>query len=369
MIKICHVSTQHKYTDIRILNKECCSLVNNGFDVTLLTFSENKKRLIHKSVKIVCLKNYNSNNLIFRIIKTIRSFIYILNHNYDIIHIHDPELLLIALFLKLKKKKVIFDSHEFYSLQILEKNYLPKFFRIIISKIYYYIETFVCKRIDAVVQVCTLNGVDYFKNRCKKSIYLNNSPIIYNFQYENDTNKEFVTYSGLLTYYRGITHFVKASPYIKAQVVLIGKIDETYLNELKSMREFKYVKYLGFVEQDEVKEILKKSYVGISTLLDYGQYFDIDTLPTKVYEYMLNGIPVILSNSSYNIKFNNEFNIGLCVNPEDYLSIANNINNLLNNTTEANTLGLNGFTAIQNYFNWAIEEKKMLELYNFIINE
>src|SRR5690606_690624 len=85
------------------------------------------------------------------------------NIKADIYHIHDPELLPYALLLKKSYNKVVFDSHEFYKIQIQKKEYIPSYLRGIISNFYYYFETYICKRLDAVIAVCTLNGKDYFK--------------------------------------------------------------------------------------------------------------------------------------------------------------------------------------------------------------
>ena len=46
----------------------------------------------------------------------------------------------------------------------------------------------------------------------------------------------------------------------------------------------------------------KRQSIGVSTLLKIGQYGKLDTLPTKIYEYMAMGLPVIMSNTDYNIK-------------------------------------------------------------------
>lgn len=71
---------------------------------------------------------------------------------------------------------MIFDSHEFYGYQIKEKEYLPRFFRYIVGTVYMWFETFVCKRIDAVIQVCTVCGQNYFEGRSKKNIFIANVP-------------------------------------------------------------------------------------------------------------------------------------------------------------------------------------------------
>ena len=69
--------------------------------------------------------------------------------NCDIYHFHDPELIPIALKLKKNGKKVIFDIHENIALQILNKEYIPKYLRKIISNLYRKYEIKKLKKFDA----------------------------------------------------------------------------------------------------------------------------------------------------------------------------------------------------------------------------
>ena len=55
---------------------------------------------------------------------------------------HDPELLLIVIPLKLFQKKVIFDSHEDYTAAIKDRPYLKASLRLIIGNLFYIFERF-----------------------------------------------------------------------------------------------------------------------------------------------------------------------------------------------------------------------------------
>jgi len=286
----------------------------------------------------------------------------------DIYQIHDPELLRFARKLKKLGKIVIFDSHEFYGLQILVKPYIPKALRKIIATSYNYYEKFICKRIDAVISVCTIDGKDYFKNRSKKNVIVSNVPDITKFKYNGSLSKtnesEAILYVGAISASRGITQIVKAVAAIKSKLILCGPIlSQEYFNQLSKMPEFKYVSYKGVLNRDEIISVLKESSIGISTLHHVGQYSEIDTLPTKVFEYMAMGLPVVISNTRYASELNNKFNFGICVEPNDVSQIIDAINYLLNNKTEALEMGKRGRTLVSDSFNWCKEEENLVGLY------
>jgi len=365
-MKICHLTSVHPRYDVRIY-KECISLLKVSSQISIIV-ADGKGYEFTKDGIHVYDAGYTNSRIKRIIFKTKQILKLSIKLDADVYHFHDPELLTIGLKLKKRGKKVIFDSHEFYREQLKGKEYIPKFLRIILSHLYAQYEKFVCSRIDGVIQVCTLSGKNYFENRAKKTEFISNAPVYQDFL--NYTNKEFkskdsVVYVGSLSYYRGITHIVKAAKIANTKLILGGNFNsKNYQSELIKIKEFSNVDFRGYVSKDEMSSIFYQSFAGLSTLLHINQYDKIDTLPTKVYDYMAAGLPVILSNTKFAVDIINKYQFGLVVNPENIEEIVNAITYLKNNKELAKQLGENGRKAFEEKFNWQIEEKKLISLYN-----
>lgn len=370
--KVCHLTTVHSVDDIRIFAKECTSLAEYGFDVTLIACENIEFNDVKNGVKRISLSVPVRNRLQRIIKRPIAIYRKALQVDADLYHIHDPELLPIGLKLKRKGKRVIFDSHEFYGEAIRVYQYIPVIFRILIAKIYTKYETYVCCRIDAVIQVCKINGKNYFENRAKRSIFITNASITDEVVPSKEIpfdNRKSIAHVGSLTYKRGITHLVKAAARTNTDLILIGKFDsEDYQKEIVNLKEYSVVNYLGYLDKREIDEVLNKCFAGVSTLLQIGQFPKIDTFPTKVYEYMTLGLPVIISNTSFAKEMIEKYKFGISVDPSSVEEISDAINYLHNNPGIAEKMGENGRLAVLKEFNWQIEEVKLIQLYNFLLN-
>ena len=60
---------------------------------------------------------------------------------------------------------------------------------------------------------------------------------------------------------------------------------------------------------------------------------------------------------------------GICVDPESVDEIAHALTYLRDHPDEAREMGENGRRAVKEEFNWGVEEKKLLALYEDILNE
>ena len=361
------MTSVHRRYDGRIFEKECKSLVRNGYDVYLIVNDALSDEINH-GVKIIST-NFKPKNRFDRFLHSNKHMLkQALKVDAEIFHFHDPELLPVGNKLKKRGKKVVFDSHENFPLQLQEKHYIPKLLRKIIAKCYTLYETYSVKRMDAVIFPCTYNSINPFENRASKTILLNNFPKLNEFydQYDEYVVKQenTVCHIGSLTHNRGITHIIEAVYKARASLILGGAFSpESYSDRMRSIPEFSCVDYRGFISRDEVMKVYRQSKIGLCTILNVGQYNKSDNLATKVYEYMSMGMPVILSDSPYAREVMKTYKFGITVDPANIEEIVNTISYLLKHPNTAREMGKCGRLAIKEKFNWSIEEQKLIALY------
>ena len=371
--KVCHLASKHKMNDMRIFEKECKSLAKAGFDVTLIGFGDVAKTEVIDGVRCISLFYPIKNNLELLRKRNKMSLETALEVDADIYHLHEPELLPVGMKLKRKGKIVIFDSHEYYGWQLRDNIHkikvikTPAFLMKVFGNLYMRYEKHVCMKIDGVVQVCTMNGVDYFDHRCQKTLFIRNLPSLSDY-----TRKTPIDYSqgpavamiGGITKERGITQLVEAAHHAKAKLLLAGAFSpKTYETELKELPAYACVDYKGFLDKKGMVALLEEANIGASTLLNVGQYDKIDTLPTKVYDYMSMQLPVVISNTDFAQTMNDKYHFAICVDPTNSEDIANAIQWLYEHPEQAYEMGNNGRKAIEEEFNWEKESEKLIDFY------
>lgn len=288
----------------------------------------------------------------------------------DIVQLHSPELLLYVNSLKRAGKKVIFDSHEFYSLQIREKHYIPKPLRNMIASLYEAFETRALRRIDAVVYPCTVQGRDLFASRAKRAVKIENysMPVEPALLPSGPADTRAVIHAGGLTEARGITTLAHAVSKTNAKLILCGPFSSPeYQQEILASCPSGQIEYMGTLNREDLFRQYGRSVIGVCTLRAVGQYALLDNMSTKVYEYMQCGLPVVVSNFPCYQYWNEKYHFGICVDPSNEDEIADAIRYLLAHPDEARQMGENGRRAVKEEFNWGVEEKKLLALYEDIM--
>jgi len=117
----------------------------------------------------------------------------------------------------------------------------------------------------------------------------------------------------------------------------------------------------GFMKSLDALSLAKKSLLGLSVLSKIENYEY--SYPTKIFEYMAIGLPIICSNIKLHsdIVLNN--NCGLAVNPEDAVELADAIEKIALDSKVAEEMARNGKRMVVKNYDWSIEEQKLLAFY------
>ena len=363
-VSICHVTTAHARTSSRIFDKFCKSAEEDGYNVTYLVADGGQNETLD-NIDIIALPK--AKNRLFRFF--IMPFLMALKArriNADIYQLHDPELLLSALLFRKKQKVVLFDFHEDYPLQLLNRDYLKFGVKKITAWLVKCIQFFVSKRLDGVITATSTIG-QKFLNRGIPTQVIRNMPKSEFFAREYvdwAERKNWIVHVGTLTKDRGIEELVDALPLMKqeARLKLCGIFsDPQFLAHLKEKEGWKYVDYLGFLDRIAVAEIVSHSKAGMVTLHPARNY--MEALPIKLFEYMSLGTPVICSDFPIWAEIVNNADCGILVNPQNVKEIALAADELLSNSGQADLFGKSGRKAVISQLNWNAEKDKASKFY------
>ncbi|WP_017726157.1 glycosyltransferase family 4 protein [Halalkalibacterium ligniniphilum] len=369
--KICILAPVHIYDDVRVFQKEAITLVNEGYEVVLFARAEQEIR--RKGIHVIPVPKYR--NRLERFIIQPQLMLSVLKKSPDIIHIHNPDTLIMGFIFKALGKKVIYDTHEDFSKRLLMRQWIPKYFRKLLSKLVSFIE-----------RICTLFFDEVIVTQKKvaerlgsKTVIIENAPITKGTLIKRslELSKNIargdelrLIYAGKIGEARGLYQTIELleelNKKIDARLWLLGsESEDNSIEKAKSLTGWKYVDYFGVQSQEKAFAYINKADIGLITILDIGDHSQ--TSPNKIYEYQLFGIPFIASNFQEWRTRMEKVNSGYFVNPGNIGEMKEKILHLYHNPKQRKTMGSNGQKFIIENYNWEIESKKLIEIYKNIV--
>ncbi|MEA1972114.1 MAG: glycosyltransferase family 4 protein [Candidatus Cloacimonadota bacterium] len=377
------------------MEKEALSLMNSGYNVFLLCYTSLDKK-VEETYKGININRFKINKFIrnklfglyhilpiYRLIWTFHIKRFIKKNKISVLHIHDLPLTNIGVKFKQKQNlKLVCDQHEFYSNWIGQTaTYKTKIGRIIKKfsdwELY---EKELLPQADFVITVSERLKQSYINKvgiPARKIINIPNTPSRSTFDKENidkdileKYSHQFVIfYVGGVTELRGLSLVIKSLHKISKQIRNIKLViagDGNFLQELKklSLKENvqDFVEFLGYVSHQKIPTYIKASDVCIFTPPSFNDEIN-RTIATKIYQYLIMGKPIIVSNVTMMKNFVEENRLGFAVNGSDTSEFEKAVSKIYNNPKLVETIAENAKKINQNYY-WEDTSKILIEYYN-----
>lgn len=319
---ILHVTTVHQPLDTRIFQKEVKSLAASGYDVRLATTVDKEQR--RDGVTFLPLGAKKTR--LRRLTRGVRALATILTQRAGIVHIHDPELLLVAALPALAGVRVVYDVHEFYTASFRASSRSGPMRRFM-ARAYDLVERLVLPHFAGIVIVS-----EEMRARYREFVGDERVALVRNFPNLDASmlaqarrqphplgGKPYVVHTGGVTKMRAFDDLIEAASQLRRAGVdltivnLGGTADYTSdeLNDALARANEAGVLVKGAVPYDEALLWLAHARVGYLPLLDTEN--NRLGMPNKLFEYALFGLPVVAANLGRVAEIVNESGAGVLV--------------------------------------------------------
>lgn len=364
-VRVAHLSTAHARRDVRIHLKECDSLAAAGYEVhCVMADGRGAERCGAVHVHDIGAPAGRFQRMLLRpwrmlaAARALRARVY---------HLHDPELLLVALLLRRGGARVVYDSHEDVPRALITRDWVKPALRRALAGTFERFENFVARRLDAVV-AATPHIARRFAALNPRTVDINNFPLAREvaLRVEPADPGRTVCYVGGIGRIRGIVEIVRALEYVDARLILAGPWEaEDTEREVRALPGWAKVDYRGVVGRDEVRGIMAASRAGLVFFHPAPNH--VDAQPNKMFEYMSAGLPVLASNFPLWAEVLEGSGAGRCADPMDPRAIARLIDEVLADPASARRMGEHGREAVATRYQWPFEERKLLGLYEDLL--
>ena len=368
MVRICHMTCVHKNRyDTRIFQKECRSLAANGYDVSLIV-ADGKGDEVKDGVKIF---DIGSNKVsrwkrMTKLTKLVKKKAVELD--CEIYHFHDPELIFTGLALQKKGKKVIIDMHEDHPGYIAESDYIPM--RKLVAFLYEKLEIYAVKHLSGVITTRQVINERLEKYNPRIQMITNFPRLTMDYKIQEKTNKDkaVIVFAGAVVNNWRHKLIIQAIENIdNVKYLLAGPVSDSYLNELKTLKGWTKVEFLGEVPYSKVCEMYENATMGVA-VYNYCNNMggkEGNLANTKMFEYMNYGLPFICTDFKlWKRIVEQEEKCGICVNPYSIEEVTNAIHYMIDNPEERKQMGENARRAAEKTYNWECQEKLLVDFYN-----
>ena len=377
--RVCVLTSVHDPFDQRIFYKEAVSLVEAGYGVTLVGPGPPACAGVHRGVRIVPLPV--PANLRGRLGFQGRLLAEARRVGADIYHLHDPELLPLGCVLKALGRRVIYDVHEDFPAVALTRTWVPRLARRPLSRAVDAVERIGGRLLDGILGVVEEQGARF---RQRPFAAAGNYPRLEWFPPSWQAagpagTKAELVHVGSLSRERGAPFLLEAMRRVRrthprVRLSALGPFQTRAAEaEFRALlREYELTDHVDCrterLPYDELGAFISGHRIGLipgqrsaRTLAPFS--------PTKLFEYLACGLPVVASSLPSIEGFRRGGEWGLLADPDDPGDHARAIARLLDDPSEAERMGRAGRRMVESACNWERESRKLLSLYDAVAGQ
>ena len=360
-MKILEITVVHRSDDTRIYQKYVKSLLDANFEVGYVA----PDPIISDAPGLTILPVRRSERLWSRLFGLLKKIPEIRKFDPKFIHLHDPELLLISPFLRFFGFKIIYDMHE-------------NFYRELDDKPISWISNRSQKLVWRLIEKFILNEIPVVfaeESYAKYFDLSNDTMVVQNFprgksvseRYQPKVgrhNKPKFVYLGTISVDRGALKMIgsldKAFGTSNYELHFIGDITDPVLEgKLQSIFEqYTNMIFHGYQSMHDAWKICNECDVGLAILDPKDNY--MESYPTKLFEYLICGLPIITSNFELYRGLVERYNLGFCIDPNSDDEISSSLSAIVDKSKYselASSVGLFPFDE----FTWECEFAKFAD--------
>lgn len=362
-LRIVHCATTHRPDDPRIFWKECRSLAAAGHEVVYIAPHDRDE--VVDDVRILAVPPPASGPE--RLTRTVAAvFRRARGEGRDaVIHLHDSDLLGAGLALKLAGRRVVYDAHEDTPKQMRYQHWIPRPARPLAALAAAATEFVAGRVFDGIVAAEPANAGRF---PGKKTVLVRNYPIVRDLidpeEPPYEARPPIMLYLGSITQVRGLEEMLRLAELlhveIGAELLLGGPFHPATLRS--SVEGRRGVHALGYVAREDVASVMARARLGLVLLHPERKY--VEAYPTKLFEYMAAGLPVVASDFPEWRRIVLDAGAGLTVDPRDDEAIADAARWLLQHPDEARAMGLRGRAAVMQQYDWTSEAERLVAFYH-----
>lgn len=371
MARIVHLTSVHWAHDIRILKKECATLAAAGHEVFLVAQHDQDEVIDGVTVLAVPSPSGRWERMTALTGQIVKRAVGL---RPAVCHLHDPELLPWLPWLRRRVPHLVYDMHEDLPRQLLTKDWIPPGLRRAFSVAAHAMER------ATLARTAVIAAEDSYVARRP---WLRDVRVVRNYprldhlaevSREDRGSLPMVGYLGTVTEDRGCLEIVAALGLLATESLrvgfeCVGPVEPGMKNRIVALACDRGVSPLhlrGRVEAREGWRHMAACQLGLALLHPDPNY--VDSQPTKVFEYMALGLPVIVSDFPLYRGIVERHECGVAVDPTDPAAIAAAIRGLLADPERCRRLGEGGRRAVAETYSWDAEARSLLDLYGRLLS-